>query len=174
MPTLRLSNGQEWKGIVADKEARACLRKIVLSILSDLDPRRVAAYRITVEASRGVLRKKQGRVSAIDSEVGCIVSLLERLPDSGESKEFRRMMEEKRTALLKERGEVLIELEKVPMMIEGAERILREIEGQVANAEFLMKVIDEVDHAEGGVPGVADEPRGPCDNGPASDAPRNV
>jgi len=174
MPVSPISNAQEWRAVVADREARACLRRIALTVLSDLDPSRVRAYRLTVEASRSLQRRQGARIAAIDSEVGCIVSLMERLPDSGEPKEFRRMMEERRNALLAERGEVVQALEKLPTMISGSERILREVEGQVANAAFLKGVIEEADSAEGGVPGVADQPRGPGDNGPPPDAARGV
>jgi hypothetical protein len=174
MSVSPLSNDQEGRGIVADKEARACLRRIALGTLADLNSSRVKAYRQTVEASKSLQKKQTARIGVIDSEVGCIVSLLERLPDSGESKEFRRMMEERRTALLRERGEVVQSLEKYPVLIGGSERLLREVEGHLANATFLMGVIEEADNAEGGVSGVADQPRGPGDNGAAPDAVRDV
>ena len=174
MPVSPLSNAQEWRGIVADKEARACLRRIALGTLADLPLSKVKVYRQTVEASKSLQKKQMVRIEVIDSEVGCIVSLLERLPDSGESKEFRRMMEERRIALLKERGEVIQSLEKYPPLIGGSERLLKEVEGQFANATFLMTVIEEADNAESGVPGVVDQPRGPGDHGAAPDAVRDV
>lgn len=169
MSVSLIGNEEEWKEIVGDREVRACLRKMAIVVLQEIDQNKVALCQMAVNAKRGMAEKYRQRAQAIDSELGSISVLLDRLPLEGEAADFKRMMVEKKTALLMEAEEVMAAAKKVPDDVVRAKRLLMEVEGQLANAEFLMRVIEEVEDAEGGIHRVADEPRGSSDLGSASD-----
>lgn len=165
MVTIPIGNEEEWGSIASDPNIRACLRKIAMTILGDINPKTVDLYRQKVEAQRSFIARYKGRVVAIDSEIGCLDLLVDKLPMDGEGGAFRAMMVQRKTALMIEREETIEKAEKVPGEIESSERLLREVETQLANAGFLMAIVEKAEDAEGGIHRVADEPRGSGDNG---------
>jgi len=169
-----IENEEVWKSIVADPEVRACLRRVAMSVLSEISPESIEIYRSQVETYHGLVPKYKARIDAIDSEIGCLDVLVEKLPLEGEGGAFRGMLVQKKAALMVEKEETIKKAEEVPGQAEPAERLLRTVEIQVANASFLMRVIEDAEDAEGGIHRVDDEPRGPGDHGPAPDSIREV
>lgn len=164
-----IENVEEWKAIASEAEVRACLRRVAMSILSGINLETVDLYRKQVEAQRGFIARYAARIEVIDSEIGCLDVLLDRLPTDGEGGKFRGMMDQRKVALTIEKEEVSRKAEKVPAEVASSERLLGEIEFQLATANFLMQIVENVEDAEGGVHRLADEPRSPGDHGAASD-----
>lgn len=164
-----IENVEEWKGIAADSEVRACLRRVAMTILTDINPDTVDLYRRQMEAQRGLIFRYKSRIEAIDTEIGCLDVLVSRLPLEGEGGSFRGMMVQRKAALMIEREETARKAEKVPAEVASSERLLGEIEFQMATANFLMQIVENEEDAEGGVHRLSDEPRSPGDHGAASD-----
>jgi len=174
MATLPIENEDLWKTIAEDSEVRACLRRVALSILGDINPDTVELYRQQIEAQRSLIARYAKRIEEIDTEIGCLDVLVVKLPLEGEGGDFRAMMVQRKAALMIEKRETTLKAEKVPEQVASSERLLREVDLQVENANFLMRVVERLEDAEGGIHRVTDEPRGSGDHGSASDSVRDV